>query len=292
MRQIKWLIPFVFLFISLLLLSACGESLQKPTGLEDDQEEQLENVTDEAVDKEDERIRSKEEKAEERLSKADKEESDQESKDKKVDSDDQQAHSNKNESAEKSDQELSSKEKTSSESTSDNKGKQTNETKSKKDHPKKDTSKKDTKETNNEKQKEPKKKTDESPPKKDANKAEAPPKKEGPKETKKTIVFSIKVPNEKVLLAETTVELKDGDTVLKVLDRMTREKGIQRTIQSSGYVSSIGNFEEKSGGSGSGWMYSVNGTFPNIGSAGYTLNDGDVVEWLFTKDLGEDIGAP
>ena len=41
----------------------------------------------------------------------------------------------------------------------------------------------------------------------------------------------------------------------------------------------------------SGWMYRVNGVFPNKGCSAYTLSDGDVVEWLYTCDLGKDIGA-
>ena len=41
----------------------------------------------------------------------------------------------------------------------------------------------------------------------------------------------------------------------------------------------------------SGWMYRVDGWFPNYGCSRYQLQDGDVVEWLYTCDLGADIGG-
>ena len=37
--------------------------------------------------------------------------------------------------------------------------------------------------------------------------------------------------------------------------------------------------------------YSVNGWFPNYGCSLYQLKDGDVVEWCYTCDLGEDLGS-
>ena len=37
-------------------------------------------------------------------------------------------------------------------------------------------------------------------------------------------------------------------------------------------------------------MYSVNSWFPNYGCSSYTVNDGDVIEWRYTCDLGSDVG--
>ena len=42
---------------------------------------------------------------------------------------------------------------------------------------------------------------------------------------------------------------------------------------------------------GSGWMYSVNNVFPNVGFADYYLSDGDVVRVQFTLGYGADIGG-
>ena len=38
-------------------------------------------------------------------------------------------------------------------------------------------------------------------------------------------------------------------------------------------------------------MYKVNGSFPNYGCSSYKLKAGDIVEWVYTCDLGKDVGA-
>lgn len=42
---------------------------------------------------------------------------------------------------------------------------------------------------------------------------------------------------------------------------------------------------------GSGWMYCVNGVFPNVGFSEYYLQDGDVIRIQFTLAYGSDIGG-
>ena len=42
---------------------------------------------------------------------------------------------------------------------------------------------------------------------------------------------------------------------------------------------------------GSGWMYSVNNVFPNVGFADTYLSDGDIVRVQFTLGYGADIAA-
>ena len=57
------------------------------------------------------------------------------------------------------------------------------------------------------------------------------------------------------------------------------------------YVESINGIGEFDQGSGSGWMYKVNEEFPDYSAEKYELDDGDVVEWLYTRDLGKDVGG-
>ena len=38
-------------------------------------------------------------------------------------------------------------------------------------------------------------------------------------------------------------------------------------------------------------MYKVNGWFPNYGCSRYQLQDGDTVCWVYTCDLGSDVGC-
>lgn len=54
------------------------------------------------------------------------------------------------------------------------------------------------------------------------------------------------------------------------------------------YDDSIGEFDYCQG---SGWMYSVNGAFPNYGLSDAVFKDGDVVRIRFTLAYGRDIGG-
>ena len=51
---------------------------------------------------------------------------------------------------------------------------------------------------------------------------------------------------------------------------------------------SLGEFDYTSG---SGWMYSVNDWYPNYGCSRYTVQPGDVICWVYTCDLGQDVGG-
>lgn len=57
------------------------------------------------------------------------------------------------------------------------------------------------------------------------------------------------------------------------------------------YVSAIEGLAEFDGGPESGWMYRVNGNFPSFSSSLYKVKSGDYVEWLYTRDLGRDVGG-
>ena len=54
------------------------------------------------------------------------------------------------------------------------------------------------------------------------------------------------------------------------------------------YDNSIGEFDYCQG---SGWMYSVNGSFPGYGFSDVVFKDGDVVRIRFTLAYGKDIGG-
>ena len=38
-------------------------------------------------------------------------------------------------------------------------------------------------------------------------------------------------------------------------------------------------------------MYKVNGWFPNYGASRYQIQEGDIIEWVYTCDLGRDVGG-
>ena len=104
------------------------------------------------------------------------------------------------------------------------------------------------------------------------------------------------IPEDGWILEPVTVPLEEGDSVFDLLRRVTREYKIhmeysQSPMYGSAYIEGIYNLYELDAGSGSGWMYSVNGWYPNYGCSGYALEPGDVVEWRYTCDTGEDIGG-
>lgn len=103
------------------------------------------------------------------------------------------------------------------------------------------------------------------------------------------------VPADGVILPATQVSFEAGETVFDILQRVTREKKIHMEyvdtpLYDSAYIEGIANLYEFDAGNLSGWNYRVNDWFPNYGCSQYILQDGDVVEWMYTCDLGKDIG--
>ena len=101
------------------------------------------------------------------------------------------------------------------------------------------------------------------------------------------------VPEDGVILPETVVEIKDGDTVYDILRTACRDNNIlmeSRNTTGMAYVEGIAQLYEFDGGELSGWMYKVNGVFPEYGSDSLKAQDGDQIEWLYTMSLGSDIG--
>lgn len=104
------------------------------------------------------------------------------------------------------------------------------------------------------------------------------------------------VPSDGVIYKEKTVTFYEGESVFNLLVREMKQNKIHlefvnTPIYNSAYIEGIANIYEFDCGELSGWMYSVNGIFPNYGCSRYELKDGDRVEWIYTCDLGNDIGG-
>lgn len=81
-----------------------------------------------------------------------------------------------------------------------------------------------------------------------------------------------------------TLTLAEGSTVYDALCAL----GVSVSGTST-YVSAIGGLAEFDCGSGSGWMYSVDGVYPNKACGKYVLSDGESIVWVYTCDLGNDL---
>lgn len=104
------------------------------------------------------------------------------------------------------------------------------------------------------------------------------------------------VPADGVIFPEKEVVFYEGESVFNILMREMKKAKIHMEytsapIYNSAYIEGIGNLYEFDCGELSGWMYKVNGWFPNYGCSRYQLKAGDKVEWVYTCDLGKDVGG-
>lgn len=104
------------------------------------------------------------------------------------------------------------------------------------------------------------------------------------------------VPEDGWILEPTTVTFYEGESVFNILQRVCKQRELHMEymntpIYNSAYIEGINNLYEFDCGELSGWMYEVNGWFPNYGCSRYQLMESDVIEWVYTCDLGADVGG-
>lgn len=105
---------------------------------------------------------------------------------------------------------------------------------------------------------------------------------------------SIRISSSEVPLKPTATKVFAGETAFDALKRATDDNGIAlsyRQTELGVYIDGIAGLYEFDRGPLSGWMYRVNGVFPSYSAASYVLSPNDVVEWVYTIDLGKDTGG-
>lgn len=87
-------------------------------------------------------------------------------------------------------------------------------------------------------------------------------------------------------------EIRENDTAFSLLERELILNGILIEYSKTDgiAVTSIGDVKEEAFGELSGWKYKVNGEFPDVDCDKYVIKAGDVIEWVYTCDGGNDIG--
>lgn len=103
------------------------------------------------------------------------------------------------------------------------------------------------------------------------------------------------VPEDGIILPETEVKLKTGDTILSLLLRACKSNKIHTSYQGetsigTAYVDGIGNLFEKDCGKKSGWMYTVDGELPMLGVDEFELKGGENIVFMYTCNNGKDVG--
>ena len=104
------------------------------------------------------------------------------------------------------------------------------------------------------------------------------------------------IPADGWVLKPMEVVFHEGESVFHVLQRVCKQQKIHLEfmdvpLYNSAYIEGIHNLYEFDAGDLSGWMYQVNGWFPNYGCSRYQLQDGDNIAWVYTCDLGNDVGG-
>lgn len=99
------------------------------------------------------------------------------------------------------------------------------------------------------------------------------------------------------IIAPEKVPYAAGETVADVTLRLLNAYDVAyeasgATTEGGGfYLSSIAGVGEFDAGSGSGWMFTCDGAFPEVGAADILAETADTVCWKYTSALGEDIGG-
>lgn len=109
-----------------------------------------------------------------------------------------------------------------------------------------------------------------------------PPKQETP--IKQTV--SVQVIGVNSTMMQGNIEVNSSSTAYSVLRELAKQNGKSISTKGFGstvYVSGIDGLKEFDHGPGSGWMYKVNGTPPNIGAGAYRLKAGDQVIWYYVN---------
>ncbi|WP_341323210.1 DUF4430 domain-containing protein [Solibacillus sp. FSL H8-0523] len=121
------------------------------------------------------------------------------------------------------------------------------------------------------------------------------PEQPAPTPTTDKVTMSIAISSSEVVLPSEQFDINADETAFDLLKRVTQAKNIALNARETSmgmYVVGIAGINEFDRGKLSGWMYSVNGAYPSVSANQYVLEKDDVVNWVYTTDLGEDVGSP
>ncbi|ONI47219.1 hypothetical protein AN643_04800 [Candidatus Epulonipiscioides saccharophilum] len=102
------------------------------------------------------------------------------------------------------------------------------------------------------------------------------------------------LPKKADIYSSNNIDIEEGETVFDLLVRICEENEIELDYSKSlftrvAHVESIAEIDQSFAGKQSGWIYKVNGEYPNYSPSEYELKNGDVVEWVYTCDYGRDL---
>ncbi len=90
------------------------------------------------------------------------------------------------------------------------------------------------------------------------------------------------------IISDVKIPIYDTDTAYDVLIRAAKKYELVIGADGTGsfaYIKSINGISELQHGELSGWTYTVNGKQPSVGCGAYALQDGDSIEFIYTKEM-------
>ncbi len=114
-------------------------------------------------------------------------------------------------------------------------------------------------------------------------------------QTEATLSIDKKTIGKGYVLSSNKIEIIKDETVWDVTKREMEKNNVsyrsnENSPYNSVYIESIDGDGEFDHGEGSGWMYSVDGVFPDHSASVHELSGGEVIKWRYTTNLGKDLG--
>ena len=94
-----------------------------------------------------------------------------------------------------------------------------------------------------------------------------------------------------VWISQKSYTVDAGSTVLDVFEMALTDADLTWENDGGNYISEINGLAEFDNGSLSGWMYTLNGSYPDLGVAEQTLKNGDKIIFHYTDDYTQEKGS-
>ena len=98
------------------------------------------------------------------------------------------------------------------------------------------------------------------------------------------------VPEDGIIFAEAAIGTGNEGSIMDATIELC--KALKLPFDNSqGYLTMLANISAGDCGGWSGWLVKINGEFPQVGADEIDLQNGDTIEWIYSLDGGQDIGA-
>lgn len=102
------------------------------------------------------------------------------------------------------------------------------------------------------------------------------------------------IPDNGIIFSNDNIEISEGDTPFSVLKKICKSNNIklnfsENSVSGTVYVTEINNISSGDCGDLSGWLYLINDESASEAANMCIIKDGDVIEWVYTCDMGNDI---